>query len=117
MSTIDGVLDFELKQGEQLALTATLKGATGVAVDLTGAAITFSMRPRGTLTPIALAGATAIVGPPANGTVKYTGTVADTARAGEMEAEFKVDWGGGRVQEFPDGKNTYLFGYITEKIA
>lgn len=117
MSTVDSVVDFVAKLGEQLVISATLKGGTGAVADLTGATVTFAMRPLGTLTPIALAGSTALVGAPTLGTVKYTGTTADTARAGEMEAEFKADYGAGRVQYFPDGKTEYLLGYITPAIA
>lgn len=117
MSTIDDTIDFEAQQGEQLVLSATLKGADRAVANLTGATVSLVMRPRNTVTPIALAGATTIVGASTDGTVEYTGTIADTARAGEMEATFIADYGAGVVKKFPDGKNDYLLGFITEKIA
>lgn len=116
MSTINGIVDFVAKQGEQLVLSATLFGADGTVANLTGAAVVLSMRQRQAGTALTLGGATAVVAAAA-GTIKYTGVVADTAQPGEMEAEFTVDFGAGRIQKFPDGKGEYLLGYITPKIA
>jgi hypothetical protein len=118
MTTANDVLDFECKQGEQLIIAATLYGADGAVANLTGSTVTLKLRKRGSTNSITLAGTTAIVSP-TGGTVKYTGTTADTAstNTGEIEFEWVADYGAGVVKKFPDAKNTYLLGFITPAIT
>jgi hypothetical protein len=111
MSTIDGVLDFEAKQGEKLIIAKVLLGADGNPADLSGLTVKFNMRRRGQRTPLIDHGACTIVGAATLGSVLFTGAVGTTATAG-------VTLDGSNVpQYFPDGKDTYLFGYITSAIA
>lgn len=119
MTTANNTNDFVAKQGEQLVLSATLYGADGAVADLTGATVTFALRPTAPSgAPITLVGSTAIVGAATLGTVKYSGTVADTSTTtGSVIGEFTADYGAGRVKKFPDGMNDYLLGYITPKIS
>jgi hypothetical protein len=117
MSTLDGNLDFEAKQGERLVVAKILLTAAGAPADLTGLTVKFSVRQQGRSTPIVSRGACSIVGVATAGSVLYTGSVADTATPGLMEAEFVTLDGASVPQYFPDGKNTYLLGFITPAIA
>jgi hypothetical protein len=117
MSTIDGVLDFEAKQGEKLIIAKVLLGADGNPADLSGLTVKFNMRRRGQRTPLIDHGACTIVGAATLGSVLFTGAVGTTATAGEMEGEFVTLDGSNVPQYFPDAKDTYLFGYITPAIA
>jgi len=79
--------------------------------------VKFNMRQKGKALALINRGDCTIVGVATNGSVLYTGTVADTAVAGTMEGEFVTLDGSSVPQYFPDAKDTYLLGYITPAIA
>ena len=98
---------FFIKRGDTSpAIRYVLDPATTV---LSGAAVRFQMRARG---GAAVIDATALVitatGTP---TVQYNWAAADTALAGEYEAEFRVVYFDGAVETFPNS------GFITVRVA
>lgn len=93
--------DFYIKKGDTLPrLGATLKSVAGTPINLTGATVTFKMRPSGGGTTKVSAPAT-IVNATA-GTVEYAWQTADTDTAGNFEAEWIVDFGSGLLQRVPN---------------
>ncbi|MBA2704917.1 MAG: hypothetical protein H0U60_13830 [Blastocatellia bacterium] len=108
--------DFRIKQGDTLpVIESILTDAQGVVVDLTAAsAVTFRMRTKdgGTL---ALVGTATILAPATAGRVRYAWNAADTAIAGEYEADWKVTFTGGATATFPSG--SYLRVLLLPKIV
>ena len=77
--------------------------------NLTGAAVRFQMRVRGGVQVLdAGAAVIAAIGTP---TVQYDWVPADTATAGQFEAEFRVVYADGTIETFPN------CGFITVRIA
>lgn len=94
--------DFNIKQGDTSPdLVSTLKGADGVAVDLTGADVRFIMTPRGETDPT-IDGVADIDADPETGIVSYQWAEGDTEAAGLYDAEFEVTFVDYSVQTFPN---------------
>lgn len=83
------VADLTMKKNDTPAYVVTvIDPATGVAANLTGATVTFVMRPMTALAPTTNAAAT--VTTPASGVVTYNFTAGDTLNAGIFAAEFHI---------------------------
>ena len=82
-------------------LTRDLKDAFGAPVNVTGAAVKFSMRvkPAGT---IKVDDEDAVIVTAGTGRVRYEWTAANTNTADEYEAEFQVTYANGKIQTFPN---------------
>ncbi len=95
---------FFIKQNDTSPiLQANLKDANENAVDVTGAAITFKMRPVSSSTATINSAAAIIDGEA--GSVKYEWQSGDTATAGSYFAEFQVVFaGGGQTETFPNSE-------------
>ena len=105
---------FFIKQNDTAPiLQADLKDANNTAVDVTGATITFKMRPVSSTTATINSSATIIDGEA--GSVKYEWVSGDTATAGSYFAEFQVVFSGGRIETFPNGD--YIQITILDDIA
>jgi len=93
-----GMNGFTIKRGDTSpAIRYVLEPAT---VDLTGATVRFQMRVRNG--PMVLDAAAAIVTATGTPTVQYVWQALDTAAAGLFEAEFRVLYGNGAVETFPN---------------
>lgn len=98
--------DFTIKRGDTFpVLSQTIRDATGSAVDLTGATVTFTMRATSAIAPTVNATAT-VVAPATAGQVTYTWTATDSATPGTYMAEFHVVLSGGAKMTWP------LIGYL-----
>lgn len=102
--------DFYLKKGDTLPrLSAVLKGANGLPIDLSAAGgVTFKMRKVGSSTTKVDEDAT--VTDADGGAVEYAWQAADVDEAGQFDAEWLVDWGGGGQQRVPN------YGFFTISI-
>ncbi|MEK7178567.1 MAG: hypothetical protein AAB721_02855 [Patescibacteria group bacterium] len=90
---------FYLKKGDRLPkLRATLLDGDGAAINLTGAAVQFRMRPRGGGALKVDAAATIVT--PASGIVEYSWAALDVDTEGVFDAEFAVTLAG-LVQTVP----------------
>ena len=86
---------FHLKKDDLLPyIEKTLYGADEEPLDLTGATVTWSMRPSSSNTPKVDAEACVIVGDAANGRVQYQWASGDTDTAGTFFGEFVATIGG-----------------------
>jgi hypothetical protein len=93
---------FYIKQNDTASfLTRDLKDAFGAPVNVTGAAVKFSMRvkPAGT---IKVDDEDAVIVTAGTGRVRYEWTAANTDTADEYEAEFQVTYANGKIQTFPN---------------
>ena len=106
---------FYIKQNDTASfLTRDLKDAFGSPVNVTAAAVVFSMRvkPAGTVKvdeqecTIVTAGI---------GRVRYEWTAANTNTADEYEGEFQVTYANGKIQTFPN--DGYIPVVITDDIV
>lgn len=90
--------EFRIKRGDTSpALRYTLDPAT---VDLTGAAVVFQWRQRGSTTVNSRAAS--IVTATGAPEVQHTWQAGDTANAGLYEGEFRVTYAGGAIETFPN---------------
>jgi hypothetical protein len=93
---------FYIKQNDTASfITRDLKDAFGAPVNVTGAAVKFSMRvkPAGT---IKVDDEDAVIVTAGTGRVRYEWTAANTNTADEYEAEFQVTYANGKIQTFPN---------------
>jgi hypothetical protein len=97
--------DFYLKKGDTLsAIEITCKDANGVAVNLTGATVKFSMKLTSTgAVKVSLASATIVSA--TGGIVSYSWAAADVDTAGEYSGEFQVTFSAGGIQTFPNSSD------------
>jgi hypothetical protein len=110
-SGITGI-DIAVRQGDTAPIiTATLLNNAGVAVSLSGAVVTVSMRHQTSRVLAMDRQLCVIVSAPA-GTISYTWTATDTYTAGIYDLEFIVTFASGLVESFPN--NSYL---ITKVLA
>lgn len=102
-----------MKQGDRLpALRMQLTDASGAALNLTGAAVTFRMRSAaGSL--VTLAGAATVVDA-TSGTVQFAWGVGDTATVGAYQAEWACDFSGS-VQTVPT--NSYITVQVVDSLG
>ncbi len=100
--------DYTIKQNDtSKKIEATLKDVAGVAVNLTGATVVFSMwLKRSRTLKVDEASATIVVA--ASGTVEYQWVAADTDTAGDYEGEFEVTFSGGLIETFPNDRNIQI---------
>lgn len=82
------------------SVTGTIS-SNGTAIDLTGATVTFSMRPAGSST-LKVSAQSATVVSAANGTVRYDWAAGQTDTAGDYRAWWTVTFSGGEVQDSPE---------------
>ena len=101
---------FYIKQGDTSpALRATLNDPAGVAVDLSGAAVVFSMKTvSGTLL---VDRQTCSIITAASGIVEYSWQAGDTDVSGQHLSEFEVTFADSSVETFPN------FDYLRIKIS
>jgi hypothetical protein len=93
---------FYIKQNDTASfITRDLKDAFGAPVNVTGAAIKFSMRvkPAGSIKVDDEDGVIVNAG---IGRVRYEWTAANTNTADEYEGEFQVTYANGKIQTFPN---------------
>ena len=99
---------FYIKQSDLLPLLrATLKDGAGVAVNLTGSTVVFSMRDLIANTLKINEAAVTII-TPASGIVEYTWVTANTDTAGTFTGEFEVTDTGGKPLTFPNSRANQL---------
>lgn len=90
---------FNLKVGDRLpTLRRTLRDGDGDPIDLTGATVTFRMRPQPTGPTVPAlkiaAGATTTIGAPTDGVVDFAWGASDSDTPGVFDGEFAVSIGG-----------------------
>ena len=93
---------FYIKQNDTASfITRDLKDAFGAPVNVTGAAVKFSMRvkPAGT---VKVDDQDAVIVTAGTGRVRYEWTAANTNTADEYEGEFQVPYANGKIQTFPN---------------
>lgn len=100
--------DFYIAAGtRQPKITATLKDAAGVAVNLTGLSVRFRMRRPGVIAP--KVDAPAAIVSAAAGTVEYAWAALDTDTPGLFLYDWLVTFGDGTTAAYPTkGTNTVL---------
>lgn len=93
--------DFTIRQGDRLPIiVATLVDQDDEALDLTGVSgVSLKYRRKGSQTVITR---TATITDAANGQVRYDWVADDTATAGEMYAEWEIDYGSGIYLTVPN---------------
>ena len=96
-------IDFTIKQGDTLpVLRAVLRDADNDVIDLTGVVgLTLRYRMRNSTTIVER---TATVVDANSGIVEYAWIAADTATAGELLAEWRVDYGAGAILTVPNNE-------------
>ena len=93
---------FYIKENDTASfLTRDLKDAFGAPVNVTGAAVVFSMmvKPAGSLKVTRQVCAVVAAG---TGRVRYEWIADDTDTADEYEGEFQVTYANGKIQTFPN---------------
>ena len=100
------------RNDRQPAISATLKDASGAAVNLTGATVRFKLRSRGA--SAAKVDAAATITNAAGGQVRYAWAAGDLDTAGLFDAEFEVTFGDGTTETFPNDR--HLVVQVTEDL-
>jgi hypothetical protein len=89
MSSIDGTIDYTVKQSDTLPLLqATLYDATGLPINLTGA--TVKLKVRGVFDSVLKVNAACTIVNALLGTISYQWTAVDCDTAGEYYLEFEI---------------------------
>lgn len=105
---------FYIKQNDTAPiLLVSLKDGNDAAVDLTGATVTFKMRPVAQTT--VKTDAAAIIHNADGGQVRYEWVAADTNTVGSYEAEFQVTFVDGKIETFPN--SDFIRITITDDIS
>lgn len=105
---------FFIKQNDTSPfMTASLKDASGSAVDIQGASVRFHMRSVGSTT--VKVDDAAVITDGENGAVKYEWSSGDTDTVGQFQAEFEVTYAGGKIETFPN--NSYILVQVIDDIA
>lgn len=107
-------MTFYIKQNDTSpAMLATLQDADGNAVNITGSAVRFHMRPIGSTQ--ATIDQAAVIVTPLSGIVQYNWQASDTAAVGSYQVEFEVTYADASVETFPN--DGYIRVEITDDIA
>ena len=109
---------FDMKQGDlKPALQVTLKDGDGVAVNVTGATVKFSMRNQATRALKINEGTVTLV-TAASGIVRYDWVAGDTDTPGLYDAEFEVTYAGPAGPEtFPNNDEHFFTVRVNREIA
>lgn len=90
--------DFYIKRGDRLpVIRRTLTTSDGNAINLSGATVNFIYRIADESLPAVVGTGTVTIVTAASGIVEYAWAAADTATAGEYNAEFEAQIGGLRI--------------------
>ncbi len=107
--------DFFIKEGDTSPdLQVTLKDGDGNAVDVSGAAIVFSMSAGGV---VKTSEQTVTLVTASSGVVKYPWVAGDTDTPGTFIGEFEVTFAGGAIQTYPNSATGRLNIFIEPEIA
>jgi len=107
------LLNFYIKQNDSSpTIRATLKGADGASLNLSGATVSFFMKRDSGDTVIQGA---ADLFDPSQGIVQYEWVSGDTAIAGSYGAEFEITYADGKVETFPNSGKIQV--NITPKLS
>jgi len=107
-------MTFSLKKNDTSpAMLATLQGANGVAINLTGASVRFYMRPVGG--GQATVNEAAVIMAAESGLVRYDWVNGSTGTVGSFQSEFELTYPDGAVETFPN--NGYIRVEIIDDIA
>lgn len=96
--------DWTMRQNDRLpSIAATLKDATGAAIDLTGATVKFQMN--AVVGGANKVNASATVVTAASGTVQYDWAAGDTDTSGEYTGCWEITFSNGKKLTCPNGSN------------
>lgn len=102
-------LDFIVRVGDTDSdIRSTLRDVTGAIVNLTGATVRFRMRPAGGPAAPLKVDQPAIIDSAVGGQVRYAWTGTDTNTPGLYLAEWRVTFGDGTIESFPNDAVLYL---------
>ena len=105
---------FQIKVGDtEPSIQATLKGASGAAINLTGASVKLLLQHR--ITGAWLSFVCTLV-TPTEGIVRYDWLTTDVTQSGRWDAEFEVTFAGGAIQTVPNGDGEYFTFVVTEDL-
>ncbi len=94
---------FVIKQGDTAySLKRELVDENGLAIDLTGATVTFAMMSAKTKVVKVPRSTASIVGAPTLGVAQYDWQTGDTNTAGDFLGDFKVTLAGGVIKTIPN---------------
>ena len=113
----DGPQDFYIGEDDTKAdLQVTLLDGNDVAVDVTGAAVTFSMMNTRTKA-LAVKDGTVTLVTALSGIVKYPWTSGDLNTPGEFEGKFEVTFSDSSIQTFPNNRADRLRIHVGRQLV